>query len=200
LDQRSNATVISVKPANSTVREFILFSRTARTDSNFTSLMDGRRLDVVYQCILMSIFSSHKHRDTKFHGILNGSPNPPLHLEVDGRELRDARVDEKTWEDILRKVLSGEAHPGIKLEKKSFQELVKEKGKVYVLEEKGMDISKVKFDKNPVFVLGDQVGLPKKDEKFALRYGEKVSLGKGLYLSSSSIDIVNWWLDRKGIQ
>lgn len=181
------------------MREFILFSRTARTDSNFTSLMDGGRLDVVYQCILMSIFSSHRHRNTKFHAILNGPPNPPLHLEIDGRELRDARVDEKTWEGILRKVLLGKNHPGVKLEKKSFQELVKSKDKVYVLEERGTDINEVEFDEDPVFVLGDQVGLPKKDEKFALRYGEKISLGKGLYLSSSAIDIVNWVLDRKGV-
>ena len=181
------------------MREFILFSRTGRTDGNFRSLREGGRLDVVYQCILMSIFSSHRHRDTIFHGILNGPPRTPLHLEVNGRELRDARVDEKTWEDILRRVLSKGTHPGIKVEKKSFQQLIKEKGKVYVLEERGKDIAKVEFDDNPVFVLGDQVGLPKKDEKFALRYGEKVSLGKGLYLSSSAIDIVNWWLDRKGI-
>ncbi len=182
------------------MREFILFSRTGRTDGNFASLMEGGRLDVVYQCILMSIFSSHRHRDTKFHGILNGPPIPPLHLEVNGKELRDARVDEKTWEDILRKVLSGGNHPGITLNKKSFQELIKEKGKVYVLEEKGENIEKVEFDDDPVFVLGDQVGLPKKDEKFALRYGGKISLGKRLYLSASSIDIINWWLDRKGIQ
>ena len=182
------------------MREFILFSRTARTDGNFRNLRKGGRLDVVYQCILMSIFSSHRHRNTKLHAILNGPPKPPLHLEVDGNELRDARVDEKTWENILRKVLSGGEHPGIKLEKKSFQELIKEKEKVYVLEERGKDIAEVEFDENPVFVLGDQVGLPKKDEGFALRYGEKISLGKGLYLSSSAIDIVNWWLDRKGIK
>ncbi|MBD3155121.1 MAG: tRNA (pseudouridine(54)-N(1))-methyltransferase TrmY [Candidatus Aenigmarchaeota archaeon] len=182
------------------MREFILFSRTARTDDNFKFLREGGRLDVVYQCILMSIFSSHRHRNTKLHAILNGPPNPPLHLEVDGSELRDARVDEKTWENILRKVLSGGKHPGIRLGKKSFQELVKEKNKLYVLEERGKDIVEVEFDENPVFVLGDQVGLPKKDEGFALRYGEKISLGKGLYLSSSAIDIVNWWLDRKGIQ
>jgi len=182
------------------MREFILFSRTARTDSNFNSLLDGGRMDVVYQCILMSIFSSHRHRENIFHAILNGPPNPPLHLEINGKQLRDARVDEESWKEILKRVLSGGRHEGIRVEKKSFQELVKEKKSVYVLEERGKDILEVDFKENPIFVLGDQVGLPKKEEKFALRYGEKVSLGKGLYLSSSAIDIVNWILDRRGIK
>jgi len=182
------------------MREFILFSRTGRTDSNFSNLMEGGRLDVVYQCILTSIFSSHRHRKNIFHAILNGPPNPPLHIEVIGTELRDARVDEQSWNDIIKKVLSGKNHPGIKIEKMSFQDLVKQKGKVYVLEEKGKDILEIDFENNPVFVLGDHVGLPKKDEKFALRYGEKISLGRCLYLSASAIDIVNWVLDKKGIE
>ncbi|MEM5793424.1 MAG: tRNA (pseudouridine(54)-N(1))-methyltransferase TrmY [Candidatus Aenigmatarchaeota archaeon] len=182
------------------MREFILFSRTARTDSNFSNLVEGGRMDVVYQCIIMSIFSSHRHRDNIFHAILNGPPKPPLHLEVDGKELRDARIDEECWKEIIKKILSGGSHPGIKIDKKSFQELIKEKRRVYVLEERGKDILEVEFDENPIFVLGDQVGLPKKEEKFALRFGEKVSLGKGLYLSSSAIDIVNWVLDKRGIK
>ena len=180
------------------MREFILFSRTGRTDGNFESLREAGRLDVVYQCILLALFRSHSiRRDVVFHVILNGPPRPPIHLTVDGRELRDVRVDERTWQEILRKVLSGGEHPGISIKKGSFQELVKTKGKVYVLEETGQNIEKIEFEENPIFILGDHVGLPKKDESFALRYGSKISLGKKPYLAASCVDIINYLLDRK---
>ena len=62
------------------------------------------------------------------------------------------------------------------------------------------DLGNPWINDNPVFVLGDHVGIPKKDEKFALRYGEKISIGRVKYLAASTIDIINWWLDRQGIQ
>lgn len=180
------------------MREFILFSRTGRTDSRFHSLMEGGRLDVVYQCILMSLFRSHAiRRDVTFHAILGGPPSPPLELVVDGGELSDVRTDERTWEDILRKVLSGRTHPGIHVRKNSLQNLVKEKKNIFVLEESGESIKTIDLGENPVFVLGDQVGLPKKDEEFVLRYGKKVSIGEKAYLASACVCIINYILDQR---
>jgi len=73
-------------------------------------------------------------------------------------------------------------HPGVSVVRLSLQGVVREKeregGNVFVLEEKGEDVWKVKFGENPTFVLGDQVGLPKKDERYVLRFGRKISLGK----------------------
>ena len=48
-----------------------------------------------------------------------------------------------------------------------------------------------------VFVLGDHVGLPRNVERFALRFGEKISLGKQPYLAASCITIINYLLDCK---
>ncbi len=178
------------------MREFILYSRTGRTDSKFHSLREAGRLDVVYQCILMSLFMSHAiRRDVVFHAILGGPPAPPLELTVDGATLKDVRLDECTWEDILRNVLSGRTHPGINVKKNSLQQLVKEKNNIFVLEESGENIKSIDLGENPVFVLGDQVGLPKKDEEFVLRYGKKVSLGGRAYLASSCIGNINYILD-----
>lgn len=180
------------------MREFILYSRTGRTDSRFRSLMEGGRLDVVYQCILMALFRSHAiRRDVTFHALLGGAPNPPLELVVDGGELHDARTDERTWEDILRKVLSGRSHPGIHVRKNSLQSLVKEKKNIFVLEESGESIKTIDLGTDPVFVLGDQVGLPKKDEEFVLRYGKKVSIGQKAYLASACVCIINYILDER---
>ena len=178
------------------MREFVIYSRTGKTSSNFRNLREGGRLDVIYQCILMAIFRSHGMRkDVVFHAILNGPPKPPLELIVDGATLRDARTDENTWEDIIRNVLSGRNHPGIGIRKNSLQQLIKNKENVFVLEESGEDIKTIDLGFNPVFVLGDHVGLPRNEEKFILRYGKKVSLGKTVYLAAACVANINYVLD-----
>jgi tRNA (pseudouridine54-N1)-methyltransferase len=178
--------------------EFILFSRKGRTNGNFKNLREAGRLDVVHQCLLLAFFTSGAlRRDVLFHIILGGPPRPPVHLTFDGRKLRDVRTDERTWEDIFRKVLSGGTHPGVQYARESFQDVVKTKRSIFVLEEKGEDVQNIDFGETPVFVLGDHVGLPKKDEKFALRYGTKISLGRKPYLAATCVDILNYILDRR---
>jgi len=105
-----------------------------------------------------------------------------------------------TWQIILKKTLSDKSHPGITKYKTSFEALLKAKAQthqIYVLEEGGKDISEVSFGENSLFVLGDHVGLPKKAEVFAQRFGEKISLGKQPYLAASCITIINYTLDRQ---
>ena len=185
------------------MREFILYSRKGKTDSKFRSLRQAGRLDVVQECIVASLFLSHGiRRDVLFHATLYGPPSPPLHLEIDGATLRDVRTDQRTWEQILRKVMSGSEHPGISVSRESFESLLKEKSEeaeILVLEEGGTIISEIELRQRPVFVLGDHVGLPKKVEKFALRYGQKVSLGKQKYLAASCITILNYLLDTEAV-
>jgi tRNA (pseudouridine54-N1)-methyltransferase len=178
------------------MREFVIYSRTGKTSSNFRNLMEGGRLDLVYQCILMALFRSHGiRRDVVFHAILNGPPKPPLELIVDGVTLRDVRTDEDTWEDIIRNVLSGANHPGVYIKKNNLQQLIRDKKDVFVLEESGEDIKTIDLGTNPIFVLGDQVGLPRNEEKFILRYGKKVSLGKTAYLAAACVSNINYILD-----
>jgi tRNA (pseudouridine54-N1)-methyltransferase len=178
--------------------EFILFSRKGRTDGKFRNLREAGRLDIVYQCLLSGFFISGAiRRDVIFHVVLCGPPKPPIHLIIDGRYIKNVRTDEETWKIIFKRILSGRSHPGIKLKKESFQEVVKNKKDVFVLEEKGMNISKIEFRDNPVFVLGDHIGLPKKDEQFALRKGIRISIGKKPYLASTCVDVINYLLDMK---
>jgi tRNA (pseudouridine54-N1)-methyltransferase len=182
-------------------REFILFSRIGQTDPNFHSLHDAGRLDIVHECIVSSLFLSHGlRRDVTFHAILNGPPNPPLHVQIDGSTLYDVRTDMDTWQVILKKTLQGKPHPGISKDKTSFEALVKNKAptqKIYVLEEDGKDINQLALAENSLFILGDHVGLPKKAELFAQRFGEKISLGKRPYLAASCITIINYTLDQQ---
>lgn len=180
-----------------------MYSRKGRTDSRFPSLRDAGRLDIVHECIVASLFLSHGIRkNVVFHALLGGPPLPPIHLQIDGSNLRDVRTDQETWKWILQKVLSGRFHPGITIDKTSLERLLKtrtEEASIYVLEEKGKDISEVDVGENPVFVFGNHIGLPKKTESFALRYGEKISLARQPYLAASCITILNYLLDRKAI-
>ena len=182
-------------------REFILFSRLGKTSPDFHNLHDAGRLDIVHECVVASLFLSHGlRRNVVFHAVLNGPPNPPLRIQIDGATLYDVRTDMETWQSILKKVLAGKQHPGITTSKTSFEALLKAKAEnagIYVLEEGGKDMADVELPEDCVFVLGDHVGLPKKAEGFALRYGEKISLGKQPYLAASCITILNYVLDRK---
>ena len=183
------------------MREFILYSRLGKTDSNWINLHDAGRLDIVYECTIASLFLSHAIRkNVLFHAILNGPPNPPQHLQIEGATLHDVRTDQQTWTNILKKLLTGKQHPGITLTKTSFETLLKTKAKesqIYVLEEHGKPITETAISDKPVFVLGDHVGLPKKVEGYALRYGEKISLGKQPYLAATCITVLNYLLDTK---
>jgi tRNA (pseudouridine54-N1)-methyltransferase len=183
------------------LREFILYSRLGRTDSNWLNLHDAGRLDIAYECTIASLFLSHAIRkNTTFHTILNGPPNPPLHIRIQGETLHDVRTDQQTWTQILKKTLSGKQHPGITVTKTSFEAVIKAKAQqaqIYVLEEHGKDIADITLGNKSIFILGDHVGLPKKAENFALRYDEKISLGKQPYLAATCITILNYLLDRK---
>lgn len=179
-----------------------MYSRLGRTDSGFANLHDAGRLDIVYECIVASLFLSHGIRkDVVFHAVLYGPPRPPVHLMVEGASLHDVRTDLQTWEQILKKVLAAKSHPGIVVNRFGFETLMKDvasRAQVYVLEEGGEDVASIDFADNAVFVLGDHVGLPKKVEDFALRYGQKISLGRQPYLAGSCITVLNYLLDRKG--
>ena len=182
------------------MRNFVLFSRLGRTDGNFNNLRDAGRLDIAAHCLTSSFFLSHALRkNVILYIVLTGKPKPPLCIKVTGSELYDVRCDEETWGKILKNVLSGNGHTGFEVYKKSFQELIKEladENEIYVLEEKGEEINNIKFKDNIAFVIGDHIGLPKKEEGFVLRYGKKISLGNKTYLAADCITILNYELDK----
>ncbi len=182
------------------MRTFILYSRQGQTNGNFSNLRDAGRLDIVAHCLTSSFFLSHALRkDVVLYILLTGPPNPPVCIKAESMKLHDVRSDEQTWKDILKNVLNNKSHPGFEISKKSFQELIKELSKdndLYVLEEKGDLIYDIELKDNSVFVIGDHVGLPKKEEGFVLRYGKKISLGKKVYLAADCITILNYIMDK----
>ena len=195
------------------MRTFILFARKARSDPYFR-IDDlpgsGGRMDLVVRSITAALWLSHKIRDdSRIYVVLNGPGDPPVTVCFDGSKIQKVTTDERATAMWIKKVLSEdfgkdwhETYNGIMVAKKSFQELIKElKDKpLYVLHERGKNIDDAEIEDDGVYIFGDHLGIPKKDESFAMRYNaEKISLGKKVYLASSCVAVINWALDQRGL-
>jgi len=158
------------------MREFIYYSKTARTSGNFdlNDLMKAGRMDIACQIAIMAFFLSHKIRqDVKLHMIFDGGPDPPKHLELfpgeniekqEGTSPRFGQIKERI--DISKKDVAGlfkkmlykykrgiknEIAPGYSIEKKSFERVIEElaeQGKeIYLMDNKGENIRELKDKK-----------------------------------------------------
>jgi len=94
-----------------------------------------------------------------------------------------------------------EAFPGCYIEKlslESFIENLKDRN-IYILDKRGEDIRKAEIKEDPMFILGDQEGLQKREFRNLSKVAKKISLGDVTYFSSQSITILNNELDRRGV-
>lgn len=196
------------------MRTFILYARKARTDANFDIhelARDGGRLDIVARCLQASLYLSRGiRRDAALFAVLNGPPNPPKTILFKGREFKGVAVDEISIAKCLKKALFlniGKSKKwnlvsdGVYISCRSFQEIITEAAEeakqIYILHEKGVDIRNMRLSREAVFVLGDHLGLPLREEGFCERYGAvKISLGPKSYLASQCITLINGELDR----
>ena len=69
----------------------------------------------------------------------------------------------------------------------------------FILDKRGEDIRKVNIKNNPVFVVGDHLGLPKKELKRLKQIAVPVSVGDKMYFASQTIAVVNNELDYRKI-
>ncbi|MBX4196894.1 hypothetical protein KW805_04875 [Candidatus Pacearchaeota archaeon] len=197
------------------MREFIYYSRSAPTSGNFgDDLMKAGRIDIAIHTVIAAFFLSHKIRtDTTLHLIFAGMPDPPKHLEMKPVLEGETGVDKiylnkKDVGSIIKKMLykyrKGEKHevfPGYWIEKKGFLELANELNdsgrSLYILDADGEDIRTANIAENPVFILGDHLGLPAKELKRLKKICTSVSIGKRTYFASQTVAIVNNEIDRR---
>ncbi len=184
------------------MRTFILFSERGRTKGDFRDLMKAGRLDILCHDVIAAFFLSNAMRsDVSLHLVLNGPPDPPKHIEFVSNE--EMPISKKDIGNLLRSVLWKykprrriEAFPGISIEKKRFEDVLAENQGFYLLESAGRHISQVELGSNPVFVLGDHMGLPRNERKAARKLAEeRISIGPMPYFSSQCIVVVNNHLD-----
>ncbi len=194
------------------MRTFIYYSTRARTSGNWKDLMKAGRMDIVCNTIISTFFISNKMRDTiHLHLIFNGPPNPPMHLEIISEDSSKEKppISKKDIGGLIKRMLykhkkdkRTKIFPGCFIEKKSFsyliKELITEGRKIYALDSKGENIRKINSQKleNCVFILGDDLGIPKKEIK---NLKERISIGKKIYFASQTMTIINNELDLREI-
>ncbi len=166
------------------------------------------RMDIICRCIAQALFISHGiRRDVEVYVLLLGEPDPPKALKIVGKEVKYMAPDERNIGGIIRKALSLKVDkswrlstPGVYVSRKNLKELLEElKDRTIVyLREDGLDIREVACRlKNPLFVLGDHMGLKEEDEKIVLDYAEIiVSVSKLSLQADQCIVVVHYELDR----
>lgn len=195
------------------MRQFVYFSSHAATSGKALSkfadggLMKAGRMDIAIHTIIAGFFLSHDLRKgVKMHLVFYGMPDPPKHIEM--QIVPELDISKKDVGNLIKKILykyqagkKTEALPGCFIEKKSFlnviDDLEKEGATVFVLDEKGEDIRNVKIPENPVFILGDHLGLPPKEMKRLKKTAIPISIGPKTYFASQVVAIVNNELDRR---
>lgn len=197
-------------------RQFIYFSSSAATSGKALSdakregkLMKAGRMDIAIHSLIQGIFLSNDYRrDTKFHFIFYGMPDPPKHVEIQVKE--GLPISKKDVGELIKKTLykfkegeKKEVMPGCFVEKKSIVKLVEEMAeqgqKIFVLEKRGESIREAEIPDNSVFIIGDHEGMPKKELRRLKKTAEKLSVGPKTYFASQTVAIINNELDVRGI-
>ena len=188
-------------------RIFVFYSNTIRTDGNFKDLYRAGRVDILIHSIIHAFFLSNGLRkNVTFDAILNGPPFAPIRIKIESSlETPWSKKDVKTLLSLAlkkyNKKKNSKPFPAIFVERKDFREVINEylakQKRIYVLEKSGKFIEEIKL-KNPVFVVGDFLGIPKKELKWLKDKAEFISLGDVPYFTSQVIMILNWYLDKIG--
>jgi tRNA (pseudouridine54-N1)-methyltransferase len=201
------------------MKEFVLLALKATTSSDFdvNELVSAGRIDLVCRCISNSLFiSNHMREDSIIHVCLNGAPTEfsPKIISFYGATLCGMEWDEKSIAVVIKQALEAgktlklgeeiEVRAGLKVSKKAFETLVREKcdeeKELFYLDEKGEDIREIKFtkEKDYVFIFGDFIGMPKNTEKLLKRIGaEKMAISPVMLMASYCPIIVHNELDRR---
>ena len=79
------------------------------------------------------------------------------------------------------------------------EELQREGKEIFILDKKGEDIRQTEIKGEPVFILGDHEGIPKKELKRLKQIAIPVSIGPKMYFASQVVAIVNNEVDRRNI-
>ena len=199
------------------MKHFVYFSQSAATSGKALSkyseggLMKAGRMDIAIHSFIQGVFLSHDFRhDIIFHFVFYGGPDPPKHLQI--QVTPKLGLNKKDVSKIIQKILykfkegqKTEVLPECFIEKKSFlsviEELIAEGCDIYILDKNGEDLRKAKISKNPVFILGDHDGFPKKEIKRLKKENDikTISIGDKMYFASQTVAVVNNEMDYRGI-
>jgi len=191
------------------MRIFIFYSNTIRTDGNFKNIYYSGRLDIAINSIIHAFFVSNGLRkNIRFDLYLTGKPVPPRLIRIESDiNTPWSKKDISTLLSISLKKYNKRniknPFPGVYVDKVDFFDLLNEyknNGKnIYLLDKDGEFIENIKIE-NPVFIVGDFLGIPKDIKKKIENNVIKISLGDINYFSSQVIVILNYYLDKMNFE
>lgn len=195
------------------MRGFLIIGNEASTEPfNLSDLPGAGRIDVLCRCISQALFLSHSIRKgVEVYLLLLGEPDPPKVMRIKSDELRRMSPDERNVAGHIRKAVGFkiskdwvETNSGIFVARKNLNELLIELSKnyeIYYMREDGKDIRDVVTTmKNPLFILGDHLGVKKREEDLILGFIKStISVSKFSLMAEQCIAIANYELDRAEI-
>ncbi|RLE44442.1 hypothetical protein DRJ19_00385 [Candidatus Woesearchaeota archaeon] len=186
------------------MREFLIFSRTARTGGkiNPKNLFQEGRLDIIRDFIVEAFFTANKKRSAIVHCFLYGQPNPPLHLTITSSA--PVSIDRVKTATLLSDLISKKKKiRGCEMKKESIIEFLTKASKtktIYLLDKKGKSIHETKILPNAIFCFADHLGFPRKEfKRISTISAETISLGKQTYFAYQALMLLQYFLDEKGI-
>ncbi|MDW5564191.1 MAG: tRNA (pseudouridine(54)-N(1))-methyltransferase TrmY [Methanomassiliicoccus sp.] len=195
------------------MKRFIVVGHKAVTAGDFKldDMAGGAgRLDILLRCINSALFLSHGiRRDTEIYLILQGEPDPPRTIRINGAEVRYLNPDERSTGALVRnalvKKLDGEemrSSPGIYISRRSFKQVLDDLAPVsrlIYLKEDGQDVREQEMGGDLTFIVSDHQDLREDEEAELLRYEpQTITLGPLSYHADHSITIMLNELDRRG--
>ena len=189
------------------MKDFIIIGHKAVTTPFSLNDLPGAagRMDILCRCVNAALFLSHDlRRDVRVFLVLKGEPQSKI-VCFDGSKVRYLSPDERSAASLIKKALEKEAKefwtestPGVSVRKGDLDILLALLNKkITYLREDGEDVRGRKFDQ-PLFVLGDHMGLTDEEEELIERYGnEKVSVGPISLHADHCIVLLHNEIDRK---
>jgi len=195
------------------MRSFLIIGNEAVTEPfNLNDIPGAGRMDILCRCVSQALFLSHSIRkDVEVFLLLLGKPDPPKVVRIVSNELRRMSPDERNIAGHIRKAVGykltkdwTETNSGIHASKKTLKELLTELStswEIYYLREDGKDLrEQVSKIKNPLFIIGDHIGVKRAEEDIILEFTREVlSVSRLSLMAEQCVAIVNYELDRAGI-
>ncbi len=190
-------------------RAFLVVGNMAKTESfSLNDIPGAGRMDILCRCVAQALFVSHGvRRDVEIFLLLLGPPNPPKVIRISGGRVKRMSPDERNIAGHLRKALSfkadnswAEVNSGVYVAKKDIRDLLTELSEeysVYYLREDGEWMENVVEEiRNPLFVLGDHLGVREDVEVAVLEFSRRVlSLSHLSLQAEQCITVAHYILD-----
>lgn len=175
------------------MRHFIIISNTVDTSASLSinSLTAFGRLDVICRCVTASFYLSDGFRKNVTLSIIFLKTGKIM--QIQGEEVRGINPDERAIAGVLRKVFSGKTYPGIIFYSESFDNFISNYDPIVLTDTKSQ--SENLLHQYNTYIIGDQAGFSE-EFKQQLDLYPKASLGSRIYLSSQTITILNYLIDR----